>query len=76
MVKCVRFTNIELPVQQASNSGQKIYCVKLKLQFASKSAAIKAMKEAGYPSFIQRTLNKAINERSLAGGFHWELVKE
>ena len=67
---------IEFPVQQASNSGQKVYCVELELQFASKSAAIKAMKEAGYPSFIQRTLNKAINEGSLAGGFHWEVVEE
>jgi len=67
---------IEFPVQQASNSWQKVYCVELKLQFASKSAAIKAMKKAGYPSFIQRTLNKAINDGSLAGGFHWELVEE
>ena len=50
--------------------------MELEQQFPSKSDAIIAMKEAGHPPFIQRTLNKAIKEGGLAGGFHWELVEE
>ena len=67
---------IEFSVQKSSNSGQKVYCRELEKQFSSKSAAIEGMKKAGYPPFIQRTLNRAIKEGRLAGGFHWELVGE
>ena len=67
---------VEFSVQKSSNTGQKVYCVELEQQFTSKSDAIIAMKEAGHPPFIQRTLNRAIKEGGLAGGFHWELVEE
>ncbi|MDC0499911.1 zinc-ribbon domain-containing protein [Paracoccaceae bacterium] len=67
---------IEVPVQKLSNSKQEVYCVELEQKFPSKSAAIKALKKAGYPPFIQKTLNKAITTGGLAGGFHWVLVEE
>ncbi len=67
---------LEFSVQKSPNTGQKVYCVELEQQFPIKSDAIIAMEEAGHPPFIQRTLNKAIEEGGLAGGFHWELVEE
>jgi hypothetical protein len=50
-------------------------CIELNLEFETKSAAVACIKERGYPSFIQKTLNKALKSGGLAVRFCWESVK-
>ena len=50
-------------------------CIELNLEFETKSAAMACIKERGYPSFIQKTLNKALKSGGLAVRFCWESVK-
>ena len=61
---------------KGQNSRQAVRCVELDRVFPSKNAAVIAMKENGYPPFIQRTLSNALETGGVAGGYHWELVSE
>ena len=67
---------VEFVPGRNTNSSQAVRCIELNLVFESKSAAVTEMKKNGYPPFIQRTLNKALKTGGVAGGYHWELMKD